>query len=50
MTYIPSLRVLREGGYEAGDAMKWGTHPAPWSENVEHHIVSTALRLRKSLE
>jgi len=50
MTYIPSLRVLREGGYEAGDAMKWGTHPAPWSENVEHHIISTALRLRKSLE
>ncbi len=50
MTYIPSLRVLKEGGYEAGDAMKWGTHPAPWSENVEEQIVGTALRLRQTLE
>lgn len=50
MTYIPSLRVLKEGGYEAGDAMKWGTHPAPWSEQVEEHIVSTVHRLRKTLE
>jgi len=50
MTYIPSLRVLREGGYEAGDAIKWGTHPAPWSENVEDHIVGAVHRLRKTLE
>ena len=50
MTYIPSLRVLKEGGYEAGDAMKWGTHPAPWSEQVEEHIVGTVHRLRKGLE
>ncbi len=50
MTYIPSLRVLKEGGYEAGDAMKWGTHPAPWSENVEAQIVGSARRLRGTLE
>lgn len=50
MTYIPSLRVLKEGGYEGGDAMKYGAHPAPWSEQVEEHIVGTAHRLRKSLE
>ena len=50
MTYIPSLRVLKEGGYEGGDAMKWGTHPAPWSENVEEQIVGTVHRLRQSLE
>jgi hypothetical protein len=30
--------------------MKWGTHPAPWSEQVEEHIVSTVHRLRKGLE
>lgn len=50
MTYIPSLRVLREGGYEAGDAMKWGTHPAPWSADVEEHIVGTVHRLRRGLD
>ena len=49
MTYIPSLRVLKEGGYEAGDAMKWGTHPSPWSENVEEQIVGTVHRLRHGL-
>lgn len=50
MTYIPSFRVLKEGGYEAGDAMKYGSHPAPWSDQVEDHIVGTVLRLRQSLE
>ena len=49
MTYIPSLRVLKEGGYEAGDAMKWGSHTAPWSDKVEEDIVGTAHRLRESL-
>ncbi len=50
MTYIPSLRVLKEGGYEAGDAMKYGSHPAPWSDKVEEQILSTVHRLRKTLE
>ena len=50
MTYIPSLRVLKEGGYEAGDAIKWGSHPAPWSEQVEEQIVGEVHRLRKLLE
>ena len=50
MTYVPSLRVLKEGGYEAGDAMKWGTHPAPWSANVEEQIVGAVHRLREGLK
>lgn len=50
MTYIPSLRVLKEGGYEAGGAMKYGTHPAPWSETVEADIVGAVHRLRKTLD
>ena len=50
MTYIPSLRVLKEGGYEAGDAMKWGSHPAPWSDKVEEQIVGEVHRLRKLLD
>jgi hypothetical protein len=49
-SYIPSHRVWKEGGYEGGDAMKWGTHPTRWSEKVEDHIISTVHELRKGLE
>jgi hypothetical protein len=35
MGYIPSLRVLKEGGYEAGEAFNGSTHPAPWADDVE---------------
>lgn len=49
-TYIPSLRVWKEGGYEGGDAMKWGFHPTRWSEHTEEHIIGTVHELRKSLK
>lgn len=49
-TYIPSLRVWNEGGYEGGDAMKWGTHPARWDPKAEEDIISTVHELRKALE
>ncbi len=49
-SYIPSLRVWKEGGYEGGDAMKWGTHPTRWSAKVEDHITSTVHELRKDLD
>ncbi|WP_216821084.1 neutral/alkaline non-lysosomal ceramidase N-terminal domain-containing protein [Singulisphaera sp. GP187] len=49
MTYIPSLRVWKEGGYEAGEAMKWGTHPTRWSERIEEQIIATVHELRRSL-
>jgi len=39
MGYIPSVRVLREGGYEAGEAFYGGTYPAPWAEDVETVVV-----------
>lgn len=40
MGYIPSLRVLREGGYEGGGAMRFSTtHPGPWDESIEERIV-----------
>jgi hypothetical protein len=50
MAYIPSLRVWKEGGYEAGDAMRWGTHPTRWSERTEEHIIGTVLELRRGLD
>lgn len=49
-SYIPSYRVWNEGGYEGGDAMKWGTHPTRWSPQVEVQIITTVHELRKSLE
>ncbi len=37
--YIPSLRVLREGGYEAGGAMRYTELPGPFAPSVEKLIV-----------
>jgi neutral ceramidase len=39
MAYVPSLRVLKEGGYEGGGAMVYYGQPAPWSERVEEQII-----------
>ena len=40
--YIPSVRVLREGGYEAGEAFYGSTFPAPLAEDIEAIVVKTA--------
>jgi len=40
MAYIPSKRVLEEGGYEGGDSMKFGQLPFPWAPSVEERIVA----------
>jgi len=39
MAYIPSLRVLQEGGYEGGGAMLYYGLPTVWSPQVEERIV-----------
>jgi neutral ceramidase len=38
MSYIPSVRVLREGGYEAVDAMIYYGQPGPYTDQVEDRI------------
>jgi neutral ceramidase len=43
--YIPSLRVLREGGYEGGGAMIGDGHPGPFAEPVEEIIVAKTAEL-----
>ena len=43
--YVPSRRVLREGGYEGGDAMIYYGRPAPFAENVEEIIVGECRKL-----
>jgi neutral ceramidase len=42
MAYIPSLRVLREGGYEGQSSMMiYGLPTERWSEEIEERIVAT---------
>jgi hypothetical protein len=43
--YVPSLRVLREGGYEGGDAMIYYGRPGPFTDAVEELIVGKVRRL-----
>lgn len=45
--YIPSLRILKEGGYEGGGAMRFTPFPGPWAENVEERIVAKVHELVK---
>ncbi|MCX6909637.1 MAG: neutral/alkaline non-lysosomal ceramidase N-terminal domain-containing protein, partial [Verrucomicrobia bacterium] len=46
--YLPSLRVLREGGYEAGGAMVWYSLPGPFTETVEERVVSKILQMARA--
>jgi len=50
MGYIPSLRILKEGGYEGGGAMLFTAHPGPWSDQVEDTIMSTVMKLQAKLK
>lgn len=43
--YVPSLRVLQEGGYEGGGAMLWGSLPGAFATDVEDKIVGKVLEL-----
>lgn len=41
MAYIPSLRVLKEGGYEGESSMLYYGRPSRWADDVEDRIVNT---------
>lgn len=43
--YIPSLRVLKEGGYEADDSLLWDDMPGPFAEDVEERVMSAVKRV-----
>lgn len=45
--YVPSLRVLQEGGYEAGGAMLWGSLPGPFATSVEDKIIEKVRELHR---
>jgi len=50
MAYIPSRRVLSEGGYEGGGAMVYYGFFSPWSETVETDIINQAQQLAGSAD
>ncbi|MDQ6759220.1 MAG: neutral/alkaline non-lysosomal ceramidase N-terminal domain-containing protein [Acidobacteriota bacterium] len=45
MSYIPSLRVWNEGGYEAEDSMIYYGLPGRYSSDVEERVIATAHRV-----
>lgn len=45
--YVPSQRVLKEGGYEAGGAMLYTSFPGPFTEDVEERLMSKIHQLLK---
>lgn len=47
--YVPSLRVLKEGGYEGGGAMRYSRLPGPFAPSVEERVVGTVLELVKKV-
>jgi len=46
--YVPSLRVLKEGGYEGGGAMRYTTLPGPFAPSVEERIIDAVHELAKT--
>lgn len=48
MAYIPSRRVLLEGGYEGGGAMVYYGLPTLWAPAVEEKIIESVRRQAKS--
>ncbi len=43
--YVPSGRVLKEGGYEGGGAMRYSSLPGPFAPSVEERIMTKVLEL-----
>jgi neutral ceramidase len=47
LAYIPSKRVLEEGGYEADSSQMYYGWAAKWAPSIEDRIVETVLQLTK---
>lgn len=47
MAYIPSARVLKEGGYEADASQIYYGQPTKWAPAIEDKIIGKALELSK---
>lgn len=49
MAYIPSERVLSEGGYEGGSSMLYYQLPSPWKSGLEANIVDTVREMSQTM-
>jgi len=47
--YIPSQRVLHEGGYEGGGAFQFSAFPGPFADDVETLIVAAVGRVMNNI-
>ena len=47
--YVPSLRVLQEGGYEGGGAMRYTPLPGPFAPSVEDRVAKTVHKLTQEV-
>lgn len=47
--YLPSLRVLQEGGYEADYSMIYYGHPAPFAPSIEETVINKVHELVKKV-
>ena len=47
MAYIPSARVLKEGGYEGESSQIYYGHPTKWAPAIEDLIIGKVLELAK---
>lgn len=47
MCYIPTVRILREGGYESNSSMIYKGLPGPLSENVEADVLNAVRMVLK---
>ncbi|MCC9607589.1 neutral/alkaline non-lysosomal ceramidase N-terminal domain-containing protein [Blastopirellula sp. JC732] len=48
-TYVPSARVLKEGGYEGGGSRIWYDHPQVFAGEIEESIIGEVERQLPSL-
>jgi len=47
MCYIPTFRILKEGGYEADSSMIYYGLPGPFTNNAEENILNAIRRIMK---
>jgi hypothetical protein len=47
VSYIPTAKIIQEGGYEPVDSMIYYGRPGPYTSDVEETIISTVHRVMK---
>lgn len=48
--YVPSLRVLKEGGYEGGGAMIYSSLPGPFAPSIEDRLIAAVREMAKATQ